>query len=582
MKRSGIFSVVAALAFAFAFAFGAMPVSALPSHEEFVSVQGAGTGLMIDPSFVLEAESFADIEEASSLPSRPAAVVVRPDAEMNVTLGGETMPLAEVFSGYLKGKFIPVVRLDEGNADAFIEWMTGTCYIADIMAISDDIGTIGKLYADETCYIVNTVYDLTSLEIGEDRYALWEHIGAANAAGCNILLFDAADENIGVAAEYVPAMSKTCWAEASSYEECAAAIAAGCYGVMSSSAEDMARAAALFSEEGFARAQFVSSHRGITAYANENSLTAVAAAANEGATHVEIDLQISSDGQLLLCHESDAGAVSTAPSGTWFATNPSRNLLGYTLDDYSERYGETFAALEEIVELVSGTDMIVMLELKLDNGSSAAVDSLHAIENLAAFAEDHPEMEGRWFAITFFAPYARQMRELMPEIPVGFLGYGAADNGEKWDSQPLQSDVAAKIDFLRRYNMFLDETSGDTPAAYAQAYLARGYARNTWTFSDTSHFSVGANIATTDAAEDVSMLVKEVCPSGTLSVTEAQLREGKATAPCLTYCGWETQKECTIEVISRTGDRAVAVLRCTEEGGTAYGLYSGAVALTVV
>lgn len=582
MKKFQCISVAAA-AVAFVFAFNVLPVSAEAnaSYEQVVSVQGAGTELKLDPTFILEPESFTDIRNAGGQTSRPAVVIVQPDAQMNVSLGGETKTLGDAFDDELKGIYIPAVRLDASTVDAFIDWMTDTYYVSDIMAVSDDIEVIEKLYADEVCYIVNTVYDLTSVEIGADRYALWPYIGEANAAGCNILLLDASDENIGVAAEYVAAMSKVCWASASSVEEAVSAIAAGCYGVVSASAEDVAEAAALFTEDGFARAQFVSAHRGITAYANENSLTAIAAAANEGATHVEVDVQVTADGQFILCHDSDASPASTAPAGTWCAVNPSRILFNYKLDDYSELYDETFPTLEEVIEVILQTDLIMMLELKLDNGSSTAVDSLKAIENLEKVMAQYPEMEGHWFAITFFAPYARQMREFMPEIPVGFIGYANADNGERWSSQPSQTEIASKIEFLRQNNVLLDETMSSTPESVKQAYLARGYVQNSWTYSDTSHLLRGLNIATTDAAEEVSMLVKEVCPAGTLSLTEAQLSAGVAEVPCLTYCGWQVERECEIIEVSRSGNDVLVLLYYQEGGTNPYGIYSNLISVTV-
>lgn len=580
MKKHGLAILVFLLALIFA--FGAMPVSAAASYTESVSVPSLGTGLMLEPSFIYRAESFDAIVDAYAEKVRPATVLLVPDAQMNVTLGGETKSLQETFETHLNGKFIPAVQLTSETADAFVSWMKGTCYIQDIMAVTSDIGVIQKLYADDTCYIVNTVYDLTSQTIGEDRYELWQYVGAANAAGCNILLFDASDPNLSVAAEYVSAMMKVCWAASENKEESVAAVAAGCLGVVSQSASDAQDTTQYFEKSGFARAQFVSSHRGITAYANENSLTAIAAAANEGATHVEVDLQICADGTLLLCHESDAGSRSTGEDGTWFATNSSKKVLEYILNDYSDAYGETFPTLEEVIGLIVKTDMILMLELKIDNGSALAVDSLRAIEKLSRLMDKYPEMEGRWFAITFFAPYARQMRELMPEIPVGFLGYGSSDNKEKWPEQVSQTLYAEKIPFLREHNVLLDETMTSTPQGVSRNLIARGFLQNTWTFEDTSHFARKVNIATTDAAQDCAALVKKVCPSGEAQITQAQLEAGKVTVNCLTYNGFVVSRECELIVVSENGNQVTGLLYYLEKGDTSYGIYSGLVHFTVV
>ena len=77
MKKFQCISVAAA-AVAFVFAFNVLPVSAEAnaSYEQVVSVQGAGTELKLDPTFILEPESFTDIRNAGGQTSRPAVVIV--------------------------------------------------------------------------------------------------------------------------------------------------------------------------------------------------------------------------------------------------------------------------------------------------------------------------------------------------------------------------------------------------------------------------------------------------------------------------------------------------------------------------
>lgn len=137
----------------------------------------------IEPTLILEADSFGKMQEIEQATVRPASVIVTPDADMNVSLGGESKTLAETFDGYMKGRFIPVVRLTAETVDKFAAWMKNTYTVSDIMAVSSEIEVIEKLYADEVCYIVNTVYDLTSVSIPENRYELWQYVGEANAAG---------------------------------------------------------------------------------------------------------------------------------------------------------------------------------------------------------------------------------------------------------------------------------------------------------------------------------------------------------------------------------------------------------------
>ncbi|MDE5548172.1 MAG: hypothetical protein K2J30_04180, partial [Clostridia bacterium] len=179
--------------------------AAVKSYGSYISVGAQNDALAIEPTTILEPASFAEIAGKAN------SVVLTPSADMTVTLGGEMKSFESIFDNNLKAKYIPVVRLTSATVNGFIDWMKNTYTVSDIMAISSDLSVIQALYADEVCQIVNTVYDLTDKQIGEDRYWAWQYLGDANAVGCNILMLDAADKNLPIAAEYISAMSKVCW-----------------------------------------------------------------------------------------------------------------------------------------------------------------------------------------------------------------------------------------------------------------------------------------------------------------------------------------------------------------------------------
>ena len=588
MKKTVGIIAAAALCFATVLAAGGVQTTAnaVPkSYDSYVSVDTAGSSLVIEPTMIFEASSFWDMTSSDLKSAKAASVIVTPDKNMNVTLDGTTNSLTETFDGYLKGKYIPVVRLDETTVDPFIEWMNTTYTVKDMMAISSDIGVIQKLYADDVCYIVNTVYDLTDKTITNNRYDNWQYIGEANAAGCNILMYDAADPNLPVAANYVSAMTKVCWAYAGNKVEAVGAIAAGCYGVASGDAVALKEAVTTFSENGFARAQYIAAHRGITAYCNEQSLTSLAASVNEGATHIEIDLQITSDKDILICHNSESNGTANR-NGFYFVSAKASQMQNLTLCDYSGKYGDRYPSLRETFEYLRNTDVIFILELKMDNASTKAVDTLEAIQSLKGILDEYPEMAGRYVTITFFKPLAEGMREYLPQVPVGFLG-GATSGKEKdegvngWDGgwKPM-TDIPAKIAFMRKYNTVLDETYAASSNTTAQNYLARGYTQNTWTFEDINHLGAKTNIATTNAAERCAMLVKEL-PSAPLTLTEAQYETKTATVSAETYCGWKKDVDCKIIEVAREGNTVTALLYYYQEASTSYGLYSNLVTITV-
>ena len=584
MKKLAIIGCGLALAVAVGTIPTEISVSAAKStYTSYVAATTQGSGLQIEPTVIYEPSTFDDLTAAAKT-NKPASVVLTPDEEMNVTLDGTKHSMKITYDSYVKGKFIPVIRLNGDTVGAFLDWLKTDYAVSDIMAMSDDIKVIETLYADETGYLVNTVYDLTEETLSQNRYQEWTHIAQANKAGCNILMYDGSDENLPLVAEYVEAMTKVCWALVEDKAEAVGAIAAGCYGVVGADNAMLRESVKLFSEPGFARAQYIAAHRGITKYANEQSLTGIMAAYNEGATHVEIDIQVTADRKFVICHNEDSTAYADI-RGQRFAYSTAEAISKLRLVDYSQKYGDSFATLEDVVKYMSKTDVILIVELKIDNASTQTVDKLKAIEALKEFMDQHPEIAGHWYAITFYAPFAEQMRQYLPEIPLGYLGAGASKKeGELgvpvWGGgHKGMTDVEGKINFLRKYNLGLDESMGAATNTTAQDYIARGYTQNTWTFEDTSHFTYKANVATTNKAEDCSMLVKTMQGG---KVTAAQLEAGKATFPCTTYNGWQVEKECKIIEVERNGDKVLAVLYLTQQSGDfTVGLYSGLVELTV-
>lgn len=546
--------------------------------SQYTTARTVTSGLNLQPTAILEPENYTDIPSGTQVQSSGiTSVLLTPDAEMNVAFGDQTLPFSEVFDSRLKRLFIPVLRLTAETVDPFINMMKNTYYIADIVVLSSDIEVLKKVREDSVATVANTVYDLTNVTISQDRYATWKYIAEANRIHTNILMLDGAEENLSIAAEYLSAMSKVCWATTDSEINTVKAIADGCTGVVVKNAADFRNAMAFFSRKGFSKAQNIAAHRGITAYANENSLTAVSAAVSEGATHAEIDIQFTHDKNIVVSHDSTTNR--TTGQNTGIESTTVSFLKSLTLKDYSPKYEESLPTLEEVIDAVSNSDLILIIELKLEDGRTPVVTK-GAIEKFLEIMRAHPEMDGKWFCITFFRPYADKMRELAPEIPVGFLGAGASgyenDQGLKtWDGEwSGMSNIASKIAFMHKFGMVLDESySGETNNT-AQDYLARGYLQNSWTFENLGHLNSKLNIATSNVMEKCAMLIKEFTPTSN-TITEAELTNGRATVMTENYCGWREERTCNVITVSREGNKAQVLLHYSETvDGVSYGLYS--------
>lgn len=105
-------------------------------------------------------------------------------------------------------------------------------------------------------------------------------------------------------------------------------------------------------------------HRGAAGHRPENTIASFAYALELGATGIETDVQMTKDGHLVLIH--DETLKRTAGTPDWVKDLTLEEVRSHEAGSwYHEDYrGEKIPTLEELLELVKGTDTIVNLELK--------------------------------------------------------------------------------------------------------------------------------------------------------------------------------------------------------------------------
>ncbi|MCP4425873.1 MAG: glycerophosphodiester phosphodiesterase [Chloroflexi bacterium] len=196
-------------------------------------------------------------------------------------------------------------------------------------------------------------------------------------------------------------------------------------------------------------------HRGASADAPENTLAAFALAAEQGADGIELDVQLSGDGRLIIIHDFD---VSRTTDGQGQVSS----LTVETLQSFDAGQGQTMPTLDEVFETL-GPRLLYNIEIKYfgwrSNGIEAAV---------ADRIESH-HLENR-VLVSSFNPLAvrRAQRQLSRTVPTalirgqGFLKYGY-----------LLADGAAD----HPHYSLVDE-------AYMAWAKKRGYRVNVWTVDD--------------------------------------------------------------------------------------------------
>lgn len=127
-------------------------------------------------------------------------------------------------------------------------------------------------------------------------------------------------------------------------------------------------------------------HRGASAHAPENTLAAIAKAAELGADMVEVDLQASADGVLVVLHDADLSR----------ATNGHGSVYAHTLDELKRLDagdGERIPTAEEVIACCIEHHLGIYFELKIGFAATALVPmiqrhALHARCIVGSFRPD--------------------------------------------------------------------------------------------------------------------------------------------------------------------------------------------------
>ena len=163
----------------------------------------------------------------------------------------------------------------------------------------------------------------------------------------------------------------------------------------------------------------VIAHRGDSAHRPENTLVSFAAALEVGATILELDVQLTADGEVIVIHDA---TLDRTTSGRGDVRGMSFAAVRAVSAGYPERFGEVWAGervptLAEVLGLVRGRAR-VMIEVKTESVTDAAEDGI-AARTVAIVRR--LELADRVAIISFDQRALRQLRALAPEITRGHL-----------------------------------------------------------------------------------------------------------------------------------------------------------------
>ena len=157
----------------------------------------------------------------------------------------------------------------------------------------------------------------------------------------------------------------------------------------------------------------VIAHRGAAGRAPENTLASVAAALEDGTDFVEIDVQETADGEVIVVHDADLMRVGGYPTKIWDGTFDELRAVDVGGWYGAEFTGQRVPTLEEVLELCRGTAR-VDIELK-DYGHG------QRLEERVADIVERTGMTDQVILMSLSSSMAHTMKALRPDWTVGLL-----------------------------------------------------------------------------------------------------------------------------------------------------------------
>ena len=173
----------------------------------------------------------------------------------------------------------------------------------------------------------------------------------------------------------------------------------------------------------------IAAHRGSSGAAPENTIAAVALALEEGADYVEIDVQETADGVIVVLHDADLMRLAGVRLNIWDADYDDLRDL-----DVGSWFSPDFAdqripTLRDVLEMARGKAR-VNIELKYNGHDVSLAERVVEVVEAAG-------MESEVILMSLSQDGVKQVRALRPGWTVGFLSAAAVGNITKIDADFL-------------------------------------------------------------------------------------------------------------------------------------------------
>lgn len=210
-------------------------------------------------------------------------------------------------------------------------------------------------------------------------------------------------------------------------------------------------------------------HRGGASIGNENTLSCIAAGIAAGADMVEIDIHLTKDGQMVVCHDPTIDRTTDGQGAIEEMTADEIRAFHIVDSRTGELTDETVPTLEEVLDLVSG-ECSLLVEVKRKKNQYPGIEE-KLVEAIDAFGAR------RWVTVQSFNDRViEKVHAIAPDIPVHKLIVCRLPFGLAFDGRIVKFNYD-KYDYVESVNV---HRSFATKAMVRKAHAA-GKKVGVWT-----------------------------------------------------------------------------------------------------
>lgn len=457
-------------------------LKALPEITKLVAVQDSGTQAAMAPTLVLSAAANQDLAASGA-----SNLLYGIDASLNLrSEAGESLGSLAQYFAQAERRTIPVLRIaDSATVDALVRFTQENDSLGDVTLLSDNVELLA--HARTQLPAVRTAVDFSgSGFLGNTRQDILQVVSATNRAKAKIAILPPAMVNRATVS-HLQRLLITTWARsnASSATQAADVLTTGVNGVVPANATSSAMFAKVLRAlpaNTLLRKPLITGHRGMPSQVDENTLEGARAAVAVGADAVENDIYMTTDGHLVIMHDTTVNRTTNGTGAIESMTLAQVQALR------TKGQGHAVPTLKQFFEEFRGRSTVHFVEIKSSNAGIVPLLQKELAEL---------DVRDQVVTISFDANQIKRMGSTLPEISNGFL------NSFAGGSDPLL-DLRTILNGTQQNSATFNPSYTGLSAAAMEAGKHRGITFWPWTLNNESEFyrfySYGTNGLTTDYA----------------------------------------------------------------------------------